>query len=51
MIKFWHEIGTILELKILERSEIALFLLEKDNFFDKNISGRFQTFRSEISKI
>ena len=42
MIKFWHEIGTILELKILEKSETALFSLEKYNFSIKTLLDAFK---------
>ena len=51
MIKFWHEIGTILELKILEKSEIALFSLEKDNFSIKTFLDAFKILGRKFQKL
>lgn len=51
MIKFWHEIGTILELKILEKSEIALFSLEKDNFSIKTFLDALKILGRKFQKL
>ena len=51
MIKFWHEIGTILELKILEKSETTLFSLEKDNFSIKTLLDAFKISDRKFQKL